>query len=129
MGTDRCAAPSKLVTEEGEDANTDTPRSVCPGGSDQHPLLGEDARLGPIRQDHAPAFQAGTDARVSVFPKPKSPVEALLDRGPDSSEARVGASITRLLERIRPVVRALDAAGLGSPQPGVLTTPEPRPRP
>ena len=102
---------------------------------------GEDAlelglvdELGGIREAIRAAreeagIEPGADARVSVYPKAQSPIEALLDPGPDSSEARVGASVARVLERVRPVVLALDAAGLWSPQSGVLTTPEPRPRP
>ena len=90
-------------------------------------LGGMDAAIRAARE--AAGLEAAGVARVSVYPKSQTPVEALLDRGPDSSEDRVAASIARVLERVRPMIQVLDEAGLWSPQAGVLTTPEPRPRP
>jgi len=67
--------------------------------------------------------------RVQVFPEPRSPLEALLGERPDSSERSVAIAVSRLLDRVRPAVLALDRAGVGAREPGILTLPEPHPRP
>ena len=65
------------------------------------------------------------DGRVKlrVFPRPKSPWESLVDQGPDSSESKSAAAIGGALERLRPLVRGLQAAGVFGPPPGPIALP------
>lgn len=70
------------------------------------------------------------EVRFQVYPRPQTPFEALMDRGPDGSEGRAAVvALQRVLTRVRPLVRTLDRVGLGPGAEDVLSLPEPAPRP
>jgi protease IV len=58
----------------------------------------------------------GEEVKIVVFPRPKSFIESLMQRGgPESSDKEaVGQTLARILEVVQPVARELDAAGIRS---------------
>ncbi|HVS04257.1 MAG TPA: signal peptide peptidase SppA [Thermoanaerobaculia bacterium] len=69
----------------------------------------------------------GPEERVELreFPRPTSPFEALFGEGPDNSEGEaVRAVALRLLETVRPLAAALEAAGLREREARVLRMPD-----
>ena len=67
------------------------------------------------------------DVKIVVYPKPKSFLEAIMQReGPDNSDKEaVGQALVRILQVVQPVARKIDAAGLNrKDQDDVLRMPE-----
>jgi protease IV len=58
----------------------------------------------------------GEEVKIVVFPRPKSFIESLMQRGgPENSDKEaVGQTLARILEVVQPVARELDAAGIRS---------------
>jgi protease-4 len=58
----------------------------------------------------------GEEVKIVVFPRPKSFIESLMQRGgPENSDKEaVGQALARILEVVQPVARELDAAGIKS---------------
>jgi protease-4 len=58
----------------------------------------------------------GEEVKIVVFPRPKSFIESLMQRGgPENSDKEaVGQTLARILEVVQPVARELDAAGIKS---------------
>ncbi len=71
----------------------------------------------------------GTEIELEIFPKPRSPWEEFMDKGPSSSETAVLA-LARLLETVRPVAVLAERLGLVETYPRILALPpEMVPRP
>jgi protease-4 len=71
----------------------------------------------------AAGLAADAKIRLKVFPKPKSTLDLILEKGRDSSDAQaVTAFLIRAVRMSEPLVPALRAAGL-LPAPGVLEIP------
>jgi len=56
----------------------------------------------------------GEEVKIEVFPRPKSFIESLMQRGgPENSDKEaVGQALARILQVVQPVARELDAAGV-----------------
>jgi protease-4 len=90
-------------------------------------LGGLDVAIRAARE--AAGIRPDETVRIRVFPSPKSPIDALFGEGPDSSEDHVSRSVAAVFERLRPWSEALRRAGVIERDTGVLTVPEPIPRP
>ena len=67
---------------------------------------------------------ADAPVNIKVFPKKKSALEALLNRGPDSSDENAAtATLAHVLQAVRPVLKVARQMGLAS-DPGVLAMPD-----
>ncbi len=77
----------------------------------------------------AAGLSAGAAIELKTFPKPRSPWEEFMDRGPSSSETAVLA-LAQLLETVRPVAVLAERLGLIETYPRTLALPpEMVPRP
>ena len=75
----------------------------------------------------AAGLEPDADIRLRLFPRPKSPLQSLLDEGPASSEATT--ALVRALEEVRPALRLARRLGLIETAPRTLAMPaelEPR---
>jgi|GEM_PF-1593714 len=63
------------------------------------------------------------DLNIEVFPQPKSPLEAWLDRG-FAIESRDTKMVGALVERLRPMVRMIDRLAVAA-EPQALSMPDP----
>jgi protease-4 len=78
--------------------------------------------LGLAKQ--AARIAEGKDVTLTVYPRPKSPIQRALEgRRPSSEPAAVAAAWTRAMDDVRPVVRRLREAGLWGPSDGALSMP------
>jgi protease-4 len=68
----------------------------------------------------------GEDVTLQVYPRPKSPVELMLQGTPKNSEP-TAVAVARALEEVRPLVQGLGQLGLGD-RPEVLSMPPFDPR-
>ncbi len=85
-------------------------------------LGGFDVALGLARE--AGGIDADADVELRLFPRPKTPFELFFDEGASSSESRATAlAMARVLERVRPLARLAQRAGLLGPQSQVLSMP------
>ncbi|MGA7292195.1 MAG: signal peptide peptidase SppA [Terriglobales bacterium] len=75
-------------------------------------LGGYDTALKLVKQ--AIGVPESGDVKIVIYPRPKSLLENLLDRGgPDNSDKEaVGQTLAKVLELVQPVARQLDAAGI-----------------
>lgn len=76
----------------------------------------------------AAGLKPGAPVRLKQYPPRKSPLQALLAEGPESSDEQAHSAFVRILQVVQPIARGLRSAGLG-PDPGALTMPEPAPSP
>ncbi|HEX2254424.1 MAG TPA: signal peptide peptidase SppA [Thermoanaerobaculia bacterium] len=71
----------------------------------------------------AAGIDPGAKVRIREYPKVGSPWQELFGEGPENSEQAAVAALVRTLERVRPVARLAQEAGILEPQPGVLRMP------
>ncbi len=90
-------------------------------------LGGLDVALELARE--AAGLEVDAEVKLRRYPKPKSPLESFLDKGPSSSGTAV-AAMARALEAIQPAARLAARLGLIESSPRILSVPpelEPRP--
>ena len=80
---------------------------------------GLDVALSLARE--AAGLEPDAAIRLRRYPRPKSPLESLLDEGPASSEA--SAALVQVLEEVRPALRLARRLGLIEATPQVLAMP------
>jgi protease-4 len=71
----------------------------------------------------AAGIPADEPVRVKLFPKKKTVLEALLDKGPSSSHEQVFQALGSVLVRVRPVVRAAETLGILDDRTRTLSMP------